>query len=222
MVPDRPNASGGPVDRAREVERASPAAGVERVLVAGLFIPIEPDEADLVAAARELPSGPDVGPEPSPRSATSDVSDLAEGAAPAPGDTFDAVGPGGRDPGSTILTVLLPDVHIPLIEVPSGDELHVPIVGTISTPRFAASEGWVRLPDLTVSASHDTVDVGAGDSAVVTPEFEFSEAGVGSAGTTTDEGAVAWAVTDEETRTVQPTSSGELLGLAVGSLLRTL
>jgi hypothetical protein len=264
MVPIGPNASGGHVHLAREAGRPSPADGLELPVVAGLFMPIEPGETDPDATAPELQSGPVVGPEPSPRTATSEVSDLAEGPATAPGDTVDAAGAGGRDPGSTIRTVLLPDVRIPFIEVPAGVELDVPIVGTVSTPRSAVSEGWVRIPDLTISVSHGTVGVGVSES----PEVEFSEVGAGrahlspvqaaardiggrswalprdsgpllamagstvsgaratldtsSAGTTTDEAVAAWTVTDEEVRTAQPASTGELLGSAAGSLLSTL
>jgi hypothetical protein len=75
MAPIGPNATGGRVHWAREVGRASSGDGLEPAVVAGIFIPIEPAEADPDATARELPSAPDVGPEPSPRTATSEMSD---------------------------------------------------------------------------------------------------------------------------------------------------
>jgi hypothetical protein len=173
VVPHGPSASGGGVDRTREVGRAPSADGVELAVVAGLFLPIEPGEADPDAIARGLPYGSDGGPEPSPRSTTSDVVDLAEGPVTEPGDTSDVMGPGGGDRGS-VLTVLLPDVRMPVIEVQAGVELDVPIVGTISTPRFAVSQGRVGMADRTVSASHGTVGVGVSES----PEVEFAEVGV--------------------------------------------
>lgn len=138
MAPIGPNATGGRVHWAREVGRASSGDGLEPAVVAGIFIPIEPAEADPDATARELPSAPDVGPEPSPRTATSEMSDLAA-----------------------------------VIEMPAGVELNVPIVGTISPPRFAVSDGRVRNPDLTVPASHGAVGVGVSEN----PEVEFSEVG---------------------------------------------
>ncbi|MCU1665200.1 MAG: hypothetical protein JWR58_5265 [Pseudonocardia sp.] len=193
VVPHGPAASGGAVDRTREVGDAPSADGVELTVVAGLFIPIQRGGADPDATARGLPSGPDGGAERSSRSTTSEVLDLAEGPATAPDDT-DVMRPG--DAGST-LTVLLPDVRIPVIQVQTDVELDVPIVDTISTPRFAVSEGRFTIADLADSASHGTVGVGVSES----PEVEFSEVGV---------------------RTAQPACTGELLGSPARNQVSTL
>lgn len=71
---------------------------------------------------------------------------------------------------SPALTVALPDVRIPPIEVPAAVAMDVPGVGSVMTPRVAVSDGEVRLPQFAVTARNGTVGVAVREGAVVAPE----------------------------------------------------
>jgi hypothetical protein len=80
----------------------------------------------------------------------------------------------------TILTLLLPDIRTPAVEVATPVVVDLPIVGLVTTPQVTLTEGRINAPAVNISRDRDGgVEVEVADIAVVAPAIDVTEVTAG-------------------------------------------
>ena len=81
---------------------------------------------------------------------------------------------------STILTLLLPEVRTPAVEVAAPVVVDLPIVGLVTTPRVSLTEGRISAPAVNISQARDGgLEVEVADIAVVAPDVDVTDVTAG-------------------------------------------
>ena len=81
---------------------------------------------------------------------------------------------------STILTLLLPEVRTPAVEVAAPVVVDLPIVGPVTTPQVSLTEGRISAPAVDISRAGDgSVEVEVADIAVVAPDVDVTDVTAG-------------------------------------------
>ena len=80
----------------------------------------------------------------------------------------------------TILTLLLPEVRTPAVEVAAPVVVDLPIIGPVATPQVNLTEGRISAPAVDISRDRDGgVEVEVADIAVVAPDVDVTEVTAG-------------------------------------------
>jgi hypothetical protein len=90
---------------------------------------------------------------------------------------FQSAAPDGE---STILTLLIPEVRTPTVEVAAPVVVDLPIVGAVTTPQVNITEGRISAPAVNISRARDGgVEVDAADIDVVAPDIDVTDVATG-------------------------------------------
>jgi hypothetical protein len=82
----------------------------------------------------------------------------------------------------SVLTLLLPEVRTPSVEVAAPVVMDLPIIGPVATPQVSLTEGRISAPAVTISRPRDGgVEVEIADVAVVAPDVTVTEVTAGLA-----------------------------------------
>jgi hypothetical protein len=191
------SAGAGPVDRVRDPAPSRPDRKLALTTVAEQFVPIPSD-----GPGPGTQAGRDVDPFGEQGAGQAIGSGLTKasgsGSAPAadtvpPSALYTVTTYGPAVPGeSRILTLLLPDVRTPTVEIPGRVGLNLPVVGLVATPQIALAEGRIRAPEVSLSRSRDGgVEVEVSDIAVIAPDVEATEVTAQLSRTVTDTARIA-------------------------------
>jgi hypothetical protein len=81
---------------------------------------------------------------------------------------------------STILTLVLPEVRTPAVEVAAPVVVDLPIIGPVTTPQVSLTEGRISAPAVNISQARDGgLDVEVADIAVVAPDVDVTDVAAG-------------------------------------------
>ncbi|WP_433295565.1 hypothetical protein ACQPZQ_13545 [Pseudonocardia sp. CA-142604] len=80
----------------------------------------------------------------------------------------------------SVLTLLLPEVRTPAVEVAAPVLMDLPIIGPVTTPQVDLTEGRISAPAVTISRPRDGgIEVEIADVAVVAPDVAVTEVAAG-------------------------------------------
>jgi hypothetical protein len=81
---------------------------------------------------------------------------------------------------STILTLLLPEVRTPAVEVAAPVVVDLPIVGPVTTPQVSLTEGRISAPAVDIARARDgSLELEVADIAVVAPDVDVTDVTAG-------------------------------------------